>query len=82
MHDEGLLGKKFSGIFNFIECYVFRLLISGIIGTLILYPLFILVLSIVSIALILTVWIWVPILLVLCYLFSIFIYQFEGSETL
>ena len=78
--DRGLFGKKFSRYFNYFECYVFRLFFVGIIGVLVLYPILIVVLSVLSILLILTVWIWVPLIMLVCYLFNIFVFQFETSS--
>ena len=37
-------------------------------------------LSVLSILLILTVWIWVPLIMLVCYLFNIFVFQFETSS--
>lgn len=80
MHDEGLLGKKFSVIFNFIECFLFRLFIFGIIVTLIVYPILILSVCVISVGLIVTVWIWVPLFLGVYYFFTVFVYQVEVSD--
>ena len=77
--DRGLLGKNISRYYNYIECYFFRLLLVGIIGTLILYPILIVVLSLLCTALILTFWAWVPIIMIVCYLFNILVFQFESS---
>jgi hypothetical protein len=78
--DRGLFGKKFSRYFNYLECYVFRLFFVGIIGVLILYPITIIVLSVLSVLLIVTVWIWVPLIMVVCYIFNILVFQFESSN--
>jgi hypothetical protein len=77
--DLGLLGKNVSRIFNYIECYFFRLFIVGIIITLVLYPCLIVVCSVVSTVLIFTVWAWMPLILLVTYIFNIFIYQFESA---
>lgn len=74
--DRGLLGKNFSRYINYIECYLFRFLLSGILGTLIIYPILIVVLSTLSIVLVLTVWMWIPIVMFICYLFNILIFEF------
>jgi len=44
-----------------------------------LYPVAIIIFSIVCFVAILTFWIWVPLCMVLCYLFNILIFQFEIS---
>lgn len=79
MPDLGILGKNVSRIFNYIECYIFRFLFTGIILTLICYPSIIVVFSMGAIVLVLTVWFWVPVILAVTYSFNIFIYQFETS---
>lgn len=80
MPDRGLFGKNFSRIFNYLECYLFRLILVGIIGTLAIYPILIILLSGFSVVLALTVWIWVPLVMVVCYLFNILIFQFESNK--
>ena len=77
--DRGLFGKKFSRIFNLIECFVFRLLFSGIFCVLICYPILIIFNFIISTVLVLTVWLWVPIIMLVCYVFNIMFFQFESS---
>jgi hypothetical protein len=78
--DRGLFGKNFSRIFNYVECYVFRLVFVGILLTLIAYPIAIVLASLVMTVLIITFWIWMPIIFVITYLFNILIYQFESSQ--
>ena len=51
-----------------------------IIGVLILYPVAIVVSSVICIILIVTFWFWVPVIMVICYLFNILIFQFESSR--
>lgn len=77
--DLGLLGKNVSRIFNYIECYLFRLFFVGIIIVLIGYPILIIVCSIIAIFLGLTIWAWIPIVLGVTYTFNITIYQFETA---
>ena len=77
--DLGLLGKNVSRIFNYIECYVFRLLFVGVILTILGYPVIILAASAVTIALVVTFWAWMPTMLFITYLFNILILQFETS---
>jgi hypothetical protein len=79
--DRGLFGKKFSRVFNYIECYVFRLVFVGVIIDLICYPIAIIIISFISIILVISVWIWVPMVLIVNYLFNILIFQFERSTT-
>lgn len=52
----------------------------GIIGVLILYPIVIIVLSVLSVLLMVTAWIWVPLIMAVCYLFNILVFQFESSN--
>ncbi len=77
--DLGLLGKNVSRYFNYLECYVFRLVIVGVILVLIGYPILIIVLSVLSIVFMFTVWLWMPFILLVTYFFNIFIYQFESA---
>ena len=79
MPDRGLFGKNFSRFFNYIECYIFRLIFVGFILTLLLYPLAIIVLSLVTGVLIITVWAWMPLVLLITYLFNVIVFQFESS---
>lgn len=51
----------------------------GIIGVLIIYPILIVTLSVLCFVLIVTFWAWVPMIMVVCYLFNILIFQFESS---
>jgi hypothetical protein len=78
--DRGLFGKNFSRIFNYIYCYALRLLFVGILGVLILYPLSIIVLSALCVVMVITVWLWVPLIMIVCYLFNILVFQFESSN--
>lgn len=78
--DTGFFGKAFSRIFNLIECYIFRFLILGVIVLLILYPIAIVINSVLSFVLAITSWLWVPLIEVVCYLFNILIYQFEIDD--
>lgn len=75
----GLLGKNVSRIFNYIECYVFRLLFVGIFLVLICYPILIVSASSVTLCLVVTFWAWMPVILLATYLFNIFIKQFESA---
>lgn len=77
--DRGLFGKNFSRYFNYAECYIFRLLIVGVMLTLIIYPIAIIIQSLVMFILILTVWVWMPLVLLITYLFNTIIFQFESS---
>ena len=70
------MGKNISRYFNYMECYLFRLLFVGVILSLIGYPIVIVVASVISFVLVVTVWAWVPIILMVTYTFNIFIYQF------
>jgi hypothetical protein len=74
--DRGLFGKNFSRVFNYFECYVFRLAFVGVAITLILYPIAIIVSSLLMGFLIITVWAWIPIILLITYLFNVFLFQF------
>lgn len=56
---------------------MFRFLIVGVLLTLILYPVVIIVGSIICIALILTIWIWMPIIVIIAYLINIFVFEYE-----
>jgi len=58
---------------------VFRFFFVGIILTLIGYPCLIVVCSVVSSILVVTFWAWMPLILFVCYLFNIIIYQFESG---
>lgn len=78
--DRGLLGKNISRYYNYLQCYVFRLLIVGILGVLIIYPILIVVLSLLCIVLTVTFWVWVPLIMVVCYIFNILVFQFESSS--
>ena len=80
MPDRGLFGKNFSRWFNYAECYLFRFLFVGVLLVLIIYPILIVVLSFLCFALILTFWAWVPMIMIVCYLFNILIFQFESSH--
>ena len=79
MPDRGLFGKNFSRWFNYAECYLFRFLFVGVVLVLIIYPILIVVLSFLCFALILTFWAWVPLIMIICYLFNILVFQFESS---
>ncbi len=76
----GLLGKNVSRIFNYIECYLFRLLLVGILLVLIGFPILIIVASTITVVLVVTFWAWMPLVLVVTYLFNIFIKQFETER--
>ena len=78
--DTGLFGKNLTRILNYIECYVFRFLIVGVILLLIVKPIAIVAYSILSVFLVFTIWIWLPLSLVITYLFNVLIYQFELDE--
>ena len=78
--DRGLFGKNISRYFNYFECYVFRLFMVGIIGVLILYPISIVLLSALCIVMVITVWIFVTLIMIVCYLFNILVFQFESSN--
>lgn len=77
--DLGLFGKKCSRICNLIQCYIFRFLIVGVIGVLMLYPVAIIVFSTLCLFVGLTFWIWVPLAMIIVYLFNILIFQFETN---
>ena len=77
--DRGLFGKNFSRWFNYAECYIFRFLMVGVVGVLIIYPILIVTLSVLCFVLIVTFWAWVPMIMVVCYLFNILIFQFQSS---
>ena len=62
-----------SRIFNYIECYVFRLLFVGIFLVLICYPILIVVASSVTLCLVVTFWAWMPVILLATYLFNILV---------
>jgi len=74
--DRGLFGKNFSRYFNYFECYVFRTLIVGVVITLILYPIAIVLQSILMFVMVLTVWLWMPLVLLVTYLFNTLFFQF------
>lgn len=74
-----MFGKNFSRYFNYFECYVFRFLIVGVFLTLILYPIAIILQSILMFVLVLTVWLWMPLVLLVTYLFNTLFFQFESS---
>lgn len=80
MPDRGLFGKNFSRYFNYAECYIFRLLFVGIFLTLILYPIAIILASLVMFVLIVTPWVWMPIILMVTFLFNTLVFQFESSH--
>lgn len=46
-----------------------------------LYPIAIILFSLICLIGVLTAWVWVPMAMALCYLFNIFIFQFEVSST-
>ena len=75
--DTGIFGKNCSRLCNLLECYLFRFLIVGVIFILALYPIAIILISVVSFLLLITIWAWMPIVIILSYFFSIFIYDFE-----
>lgn len=77
--DLGLLGKNVSRIFNYIECYLFRLFFAGIIVVLIGYPILIIFCSTITFLLFLTIWVWIPLILFITYIFNIMLYQFETA---
>lgn len=52
----------------------------GIIIVLILYPIAIVLNSVISFVLAITSWIWVPLVEIVCYLFNLLIYQFEIDD--
>lgn len=79
--DLGLLGKNVSRVFNYIECYVFRLLVVGFFFVLLGYPVLILISSVLTTLLVLTFWAWMPLVLLVTYLFNIFIFHFETTTT-
>lgn len=72
--DLGLMGKNFSRCCNIIECYFLRLFIVGLIITLTLYPIAILLVSLLSFIFMITFWFWIPVAMIACYLFNIFIF--------
>lgn len=78
--DTGFFGKNFSRIFNLIECYIFRFLIVGVIILLVLYPIAIVVNSVLSFVLAITSWLWTPLVAVVCYVFNVLVYQFEIDD--
>lgn len=51
----------------------------GVLGVLIIYPILIVVLSLLCFVLIVTFWAWVPLVMIVCYLFNILVFQFESS---
>jgi hypothetical protein len=69
--DTGFFGKSFARLWNLVEVYVFRLLIGGILITLVLFPLAIVVNVILSVILALTSWAWIPVFLLIRYLIYI-----------
>ena len=69
-----------SRYYNYFQCYIFRLLIVGVLGVIILYPIAIVVGSLLCIILTVTIWLWIPVILAVCYLFNILVYQFESSQ--
>lgn len=84
--DTGFFGKKCSRICNLIEVYFFRFIIAGLIISLILFPIAIIINSIISLVLAITAWLWVVLVLIIVYfllfsiissLFQIFIYDFD-----
>lgn len=75
------MGKNFSRLCNLIQCYFLMLFVIGVIGVLTLYPIAIILLSALSIVLVITFWFWIPVLLIVCYLFNVFVFQFEISRT-
>ena len=75
--DKGFFGKNFSRIFNYIECYIFRLIFVAIIIMGILFPAAIVVNSTISLALAITSWAWIPFTLLLRVFLNVFIYDFD-----
>lgn len=47
---------------------------------LIIYPILIVSLSTLCIILVITFWVWVPIIMIVCYIFNILVFQFESSS--
>lgn len=58
---------------------MFRLVFVGVLIVLIVYPILIILNAVISTVLVLTVWLWVPIIMMVCYIFNVFIFQFESS---
>lgn len=52
----------------------------GVLIVLILYPIAIVVISVLSFILAITSWLWTPLCMLVCYLFNILIYQFEIDD--
>lgn len=62
-------------MFNLIEVYIFRLILVGIIGVLIILPTIIISNFIISILMAITSWLWIPITIVIRILFNSLIYD-------
>ncbi|CAD8150535.1 unnamed protein product [Paramecium octaurelia] len=73
--DTGLFGKNLYRVFNLIEVYIFRFLLVGIIGVLIILPTIILSNVVISTLLAFTAWLWIPITILIRILFNSLIYD-------
>lgn len=67
--DTGLCSKKVSRLCNLIENYIFRLIFVEIIGVMLLFPIIVLINSIVCISLAFTTFCWMPVVLVLLWVY-------------
>lgn len=72
--------QKVQQILQLFRMLCFQTFLCWIIGVLILYPITIIVLSVLSVLLMVTVWIWVSLIMVVCYIFNILVFQFESSN--
>ena len=75
--DTGIFGKNFSRIFNLINSYILKLVFVGIFVFL-LYPIAIILSSILCFFLGLTAWIWIILIVLIVYIFNILIYDTDS----
>ncbi|CAK70170.1 unnamed protein product (macronuclear) [Paramecium tetraurelia] len=73
--DTGLFGKNLYRVFNLIEVYIFRFLLVGVIGVIIILPTIIISNVVISTLLALTAWLWIPITIIIRILFNSLIYD-------
>lgn len=73
--DTGLFGKNLYRVFNLIEVYIFRFLLVGIIGVLIILPTLIISNVVISTLLAFTAWLWIPVTIIIRILFNALIYD-------
>ncbi len=76
--DTGFFGKNFSRLFNYFECYIFRLIIVFLIIVGIGMPALIIVNSTISFLLAISSWLWTPLTLIFRILFNVLIFDTDS----